>query len=131
MIPENQISKDQSACGLFQKDTVVAEIVDDPKIPENQVPKDQSACSLFQKDTGVALIVDDPKVPETQVPRNRKFLFEIGITNSVLFLRLHKCPRSSHLVVHSRKKLLMNHKLTVPWAQLYPAESAEQQEIFI
>ena len=67
----------------------MAEIVDDPKIPENQVPKDQSDCSLFQKDTGVAEIVDDPKVPETQVPRNRKFLFEIGITNSVLFLILY------------------------------------------
>ena len=84
----------------------------------------------------MAEIVDDPKVPETRVPGNKKILFEICITNSVLFLRIHKCPRSSQLVVHSRRtllwqKLLMNRKLTVPWAQLYPAESAEEQEIFI
>ena len=54
--------KEQSACGLFQEDTVVGEIVDDPKVPETQMPKERSACGSFQDDTVVVEIVDDPKV---------------------------------------------------------------------
>ena len=68
----------KSACGLFQEDIVVGEIVDDPKVPQTQMPKErsacgslqedtvmpeeQSACGSFQDDTVVAEIVDDPKV---------------------------------------------------------------------
>ena len=51
--------EEQSACSSFQKDTVVAEIVDDPKVPQTHVPKEQSACGSFQEDTIVAEIVGD------------------------------------------------------------------------
>ena len=46
-----QVFEKKSACGLFQEDTVVGEIVDHPKVPETQMPKERSACGSLQEDT--------------------------------------------------------------------------------